>query len=133
MFYDLKISQTKNYSGSYLFENPLDSNYVHDKYLESFGPGFFTGGQQKHHDTRTIDNFNVKFDFNWQINNSHNLKTGLNFKKYDIDNSWRQIRNEYFGTPLEGQLYKPKVFGDSTLFADVYTAQPQEFLSLHSR
>ena len=31
MFYDLKISQTKNYSGSYLFENPLDSNYVHDK------------------------------------------------------------------------------------------------------
>ena len=127
MFYDLKISQTKNYSGSYLFENPLDSNYVHDKYLESFGPGFFTGGQQKHHDTRTIDNFNVKFDFNWQINNSHNLKTGLNFKKYDIDNSWRQIRNEYFGTPLEGQLYKPKVFGDSTLFADVYTAQPQEF------
>ena len=127
MFYDLKNYKNKNYSGSYLFENPLDSNYVHDKYLESFGPGFFTGGQQKHHDTRTIDNFNVKFDFNWQINNSHNLKTGLNFKKYDIDNSWRQIRNEYFGTPLEGQLYKPKVFGDSTLFADVYTAQPQEF------
>ena len=26
MFYDLKISSTKNYSGGYLHENPLDSN-----------------------------------------------------------------------------------------------------------
>jgi len=127
MFYDLKISHTKNYSGSYLFEEPLDSNYVHDKYLENFGPGFFMGGQQKHHDTRTIKNLNAKFDFNWQINKSHNLKTGINFKKYDIQNAWRQIRNEYFGTPFEGDLYKPKIWGDSTLFADVYSVQPQEF------
>ena len=70
LFYDLKLSSTENYSGGYLYKDPLDSNYVHDKYLESFGPGFYTGGQQKHHDERTVNSFNAKFDVNWIVNKS---------------------------------------------------------------
>ena len=87
MFYDLKLSNTNNYSGGYLYENPLDSNYVHDKYLESFGPGFFTGGQEKNHEERTINNINLKFDFNWQVNKNHSIKSGFNITNYSIDNA----------------------------------------------
>ena len=126
MFYDLKLSNTNNYSGGYLYENPLDSNYVHDKYLESFGPGFFTGGQEKNHEERTINNINLKFDFNWQVNKNHSIKSGFNITNYSIDNAWHQIRNEYFGTADEATLYAPKIFGDSTLYGDVYKVEPKE-------
>ena len=88
LFYDLKLSTTKNYSGGYLYKDPLDSNYVHDKYLESFGPVFYTGGQQKNHDERTVNSKNAKFDINWIVNKNHNIKTGLNLTNYSVDNAW---------------------------------------------
>lgn len=126
LFYDLKLSTTENYSGGYLFKDPLDSNYVHDKYLESFGPGFFTGGQQKHHDERTVKSFNTKFDVNWLANKTHNIKVGINTTNYDVDNEYHQIRNKYFGTAEEADLYAPNILGDSTLYADVYSVNPKE-------
>ncbi len=126
LFYDLKLSSTENYSGGYLYKDPLDSNYVHDKYLESFGPGFYTGGQQKHHDERTVNSFNAKFDINWIVNKNHNIKSGLNLTSYSIDNAWHQIRNKYFGTAEEADLYEPNILGDSTLYADVYKVKPKE-------
>ena len=126
LFYDLKLSTTENYSGGYLYKDPLDSNYVHDKYLESFGPGFYTGGQQKNHDERTVNSVNSKFDLNWIVNKNHSIKTGLNFTSYNIDNAWHQIRNKYFGTAEEADLYEPHILGDSTLYADVYTVKPSE-------
>ena len=126
LFYDLKLSSTENYSGGYLYKDPLDSNYVHDKYLESFGPGFYTGGQQKHHDERTVNSFNAKFDVNWIVNKNHNIKSGLNLTSYSIDNAWHQIRNKYFGTAEEADLYEPNILGDSTLYADVYKVKPKE-------
>ena len=83
LFYDLKLSTTKNYSvGTYT--KTSDSNYVHDRYLENFGPGFFTGGQQKYHDERTVTSSNAKIDLNWIVNKNHNIKTGLNFTNYKI-------------------------------------------------
>ena len=96
LFYDIKLSSMKNYGGNYLYKNPLDSSYVHDRYLENYGPGFFMGGQQKDHGKRTSDIFGAKFDLNWQINKNHSIKSGLQYSNYTIDNQWHQIRNEYF-------------------------------------
>ncbi len=126
LFYDIKLSSMKNYGGSYLYENPLDSSYVHDRYLENYGPGFFMGGQQKYHSERTSDILGAKFDLNWQINKNHSIKSGLQYSNYTIDNQWHQIRNEYYGTPEENLIYKPKVFPDSTIYADVYVVKPIE-------
>ena len=126
LFYDIKLSSMKNYGGSYLYENPLDTSYVHDRYLESYGPGFFMGGQQKDHSERTSDILGAKFDLNWQINKNHSIKSGFQYSNYSIDNQWHQIRNEYFGTPEENLIYKPKIFPDSTLYADAYVVEPKE-------
>ena len=60
-----------------MYKDPLDSNYVHDRYLENFGPGFFTGGQQKYHDERTVNSSNAKFDLNWIVNKIITLKPVL--------------------------------------------------------
>ena len=58
LFYELKFSSVTNNYGSYLFENPLDQRYVHDRYFDSYGPGFLTGGQSKDH---TIRNMTVSY------------------------------------------------------------------------
>lgn len=127
LFYDLKVSYLDDYYGRYVYENPTDSNYVHDLYFNNTGPGFYTGGQQKSHEERTLQDYNLKFDLNWQINMSHNLKAGLLYTQHHIDQADRDIRNRWYGTEYEDQLYEPVVMPDSSIYSDIYTVEPIEF------
>ena len=147
MFYDIRVSRTNNYYGSYVFKD-FDSytildedgiyqgayhfagdtvyNYVHDKYMTAYGVGFFTGGQEKGHTQRTTITTNLKFDFTWQINNAHSLKTGFSKTFYNLDNKYQSIRNKYAGTALDSEAYEPVVYDDSTVYSDIYTVKPEE-------
>ena len=147
MFYDIKYSQTNNDYGSYVYED-YDSfkileedgiyrgqyhfagdtiyNYVNDKYMTAYGTGFFTGGQDKGHLSRTTTTNNLKSDFTWQITNAHSLKTGFSLINYDLKNTYYTIRNAYTGTSLESDNYLPVVLPDSTVYSDVYSVKPKE-------
>ena len=124
LFYELKLSYMDNYNGWYLYEDPLDSNYVHDRYMDSYGPGFFTGGQQKGHSVRTMEDWGAKFDLTWQVNHTHSLKWGAQYIQHQLDNQWHEIRNKYIGTVDENILYEPDTLADNTLYADVYKVEP---------
>ena len=124
LFYELKLSYMDNYSGWYLYEDPLDSNYVHDRYMDSYGPGFFTGGQQKGHSVRIMEDWGAKFDLTWQVNHTHSLKWGAQYIQHQLDNQWHEIRNKYIGTVDENILYEPDTLADNTLYADVYKVEP---------
>ena len=124
LFYELKLSYMDNYSGWYLYEDPLDSNYVHDRYMDSYGPGFFTGGQQKGHSVRIMEDWGAKFDLTWQVNHTHSLKWGAQYNQHQLDNQWHEIRNKYIGTVDENILYEPDTLADNTLYADVYKVEP---------
>ena len=127
LFYELKMSSVDNYFGVYLYKDPLDTNYIHDFHLNNYGSGFFTGGQQKDHTERTMIDETYKFDLTWQANHSHSFKLGILTIAHDIDNQWRQIRNKFDGQDVEDPLtYEPIVFGDSTVYADIYKVKPQE-------
>ncbi len=140
-FYDFKASYVDDYSGDFLYEGPYDSRYVHDMYsVGGAGCGFSTGGQQKHHIERTVKDINLKFDFSWQINKSHIIKTGGAYIGHDLDNSSKELRNEYYGTELEMKTvhdsvtnkiyypyYKSTVLPDSSVYSDIYTQKPYEF------
>ncbi len=126
MFYELKLSYSYHYHGWYVFEDPLDPRYVHDKYLRS-DPGFFTGGQQKGHDQRWLRDYNAKWDLTWQLDKNHSIKTGLHFIQHDLDNRWKEIRNKYYGTDLEQDFYEPVVYPDSSIYSDIYRVKPREF------
>ena len=115
LFYDLRFSRLKTIYGSYLYEDPLDENYVHDRFLDSYGPGFFTGGQQKHHVRRYITDLTGKFDLTWQANKSHSLKFGVESINRDLDNRYYQIRNKWFGSEWENVLYEPDTLNDSNM------------------
>jgi outer membrane receptor protein involved in Fe transport len=126
-FYEIKLSYVDNYSGWYVFKNPLDLGYVHDMLLYNNGPGFYTGGQQKDHDERTLKDYNAKLDLSWQMNKHHSLKGGFLFTQHDLKNNGVDIRNLYYGTDLESELYQPIVLPDSSIYSDIYHVEPQEF------
>jgi outer membrane receptor protein involved in Fe transport len=126
LFYELKLSFMKNNTGNYLYEDSLDTRYVHDKYLENYGSGFFTGGQQKEHTKHRDIDKTAKFDLTWQANHNHNFKLGLMGISHDVKHKWQTIRNKYDGETNQNDLYEPEVFGDSTVYADIYKVKPQE-------
>jgi outer membrane receptor protein involved in Fe transport len=140
LFYELKLSYIDNYTGWYLYENPLDTRYVHDAYHDNSGPGFYTGGQDKGHSVRTTKDASAKFDLTWQASKYHALKAGVVFTRHDIDNRYSDIRNFYMGTELEGivtmdsltgkinyPFYAPVIYPDSSVYSDIYRVKPIEF------
>lgn len=127
LFYDLKFSVLEDMGGQYLFANPLDSGYVHDRFSDAYGPGFFTGGQNKVHGRRWTTDFGIKWDMTWQANNTHSFKTGIHYVDHDILQRGYLIRNAYEGTVWEGILYEPVIFEDSTIYSDIIDAQPLDF------
>ena len=148
MFYDIKYSRTINNYGNYVFKD-IDSyfiasdngiyhglnyskgdtvyNYVHDKYYTTYGPGFFTGGQDKGYTQRETVTENIRTDLTWQINNAHSIKMGFSLTDYFLNNKYHTIRNAYSGTAYESQSYRPIIYPDSTIYADVYNVKPKEF------
>ena len=139
-FYEFKASYVDNYNGNYMYENPYDSRYVHDAYARSTGPGFLTGGQQKHHIRRTIRDTNLKFNLTWQLNKNHSMKTCCLYTHHNLDNKSISIRNKYYGTELEMQYeydpeakkrrylyYEPVILPDSSIYSDIYQVKPFEF------
>jgi len=148
MFYDVKYSKTVNKYGNYVFKDidsyyiaPKDGiyhglnysigdtvyYYVHDKYFTTYGSGFFTGGQDKGHTQRETVTENIRIDLTWQVNNVHSIKTGFSLTDYNLNNNYHIIRNAYSGTTSESDSYKPVIYPDSTVYADVYEVKPNEF------
>ena len=125
LFYELKLAIMNNNTGTYLFEDSLDTRYVHDKYMENYGSGFFTGGQHKEHTKHRDLDQTVKFDLTWQATHNHSFKLGLMGISHDVKHKWQTIRNKFDGQD-NLSLYEPEVFGDSTVYADIYNVKPQE-------
>ncbi|HMA63088.1 MAG TPA: TonB-dependent receptor [bacterium] len=95
LFYNLKLSYINNEFGWYKYKDTQDPRYIHDVYFSAYGPGFFTGGQEKGHTIRTTEDYNLKFDITWQANEQHNFKTGIQYIDHNIDHKWEQILNRY--------------------------------------
>ncbi|MBD3288884.1 TonB-dependent receptor [candidate division KSB1 bacterium] len=139
-FHVLKLSYTNYEHGNYVYENPLDSRYVHDQYSSITGQWFSTGGNQKGHTIRTEKKYGFKYDLTWQINNNHSIKTGVDLEQIELNQQWSLIRNKYEGTDLEAEFvidsltnkriypyYEPEVRADSTTYSDIYLKKPLQF------
>ena len=124
LFYEAKFSVMDNYGGYYVFENPTDSGYVNDLYLESYGPGFYTGGQVKDHGRRWTTDLGAKIDMSWQANPRHSFKSGAHYVDHQIEQIGHLIRNRYAGTPEEVYLYEPTVLPNNTVYTDSIVANP---------
>jgi len=122
-FYELKLFYKNSTYGHYLFEDYGDSRYIPFGFSRNQDfTGFYTGGQERTHDVRTIEDWNVKFDLTWQLNRTHSFKTGFQYTKMRIDNQDAEIFN--VGRQFE---FRPGIMSDSTLYADIYVKEPFEF------
>ena len=139
-FYELKLSYIKYEHGQYLFENPIDSRYIHDFYSHGSGQWFSTGGQDKGHTRHVEKTYRVKFDLTWQLTKQHNLKTGFDLAQINLDHKFASIRNVYEGTDLEAEFkidsltnkrtysnYVPEVRPDEAIYTDIYYKKPVQF------
>ena len=134
MFYDIKLSKIKKVYSSYLFENPTDHRYISDSYSGSES-GFSLGGQDKEHLTRTTTDNNFKFDYNWQINQRHSIKAGIDFLNHEIKTMDYNIRD----STESDNVYTPYIFSKyrdgcenedmdcRSPYAEEYIVKPLEF------
>ena len=134
MFFDIKLSNIKKVYSSYLFEDPTDIRYISDSYSNSES-GFSLGGQDKRHLTRTTIDNNLKFDYTWQINQRHSIKTGIDFLNHEIENMDYTIRD----STESDNVYTPYIFTKDkeecdnedmdcrSPYAEEYIAKPVEF------
>jgi len=87
-----------------------------------------------------MQDYNLKFDLSWKMANQHLFKAGALFTQHDLYNQWYSIQNDY-RTREEDEnawyfdydkqkivfpYFAPVVFGDSSIFADVYRVKPFE-------
>ncbi|MCB0743108.1 MAG: TonB-dependent receptor, partial [Ignavibacteriae bacterium] len=85
-FIDIVGSAIRSEYNQYVFENPLDPGYV-DPQLKQVvsGNAFLTAGTENWHFNHTTTSLTGKADFTWQINNTNQIKTGLEFQQHALD------------------------------------------------
>lgn len=138
IFHDFKVSLMENRFENYLFSDPYDYSYVADNYNSS-GGGFSTGGQQKGYSGIELNDFNMKYDFTWQLNNNHQIKTGANFISHELKRKNLVVRDIKVGTSEYDDFYydvnlqkivfnpyEPEVL-ENAYNAEDYSKYPYEF------
>ncbi len=127
-FYELKFSYSNGHNADYLYENPIDPRYVHDRYSANYGfTGFYTGGQQKDHRRTRSEKLLGRLDLTWQVNQTNSIEAGFEGALLRYDNRYYQIQNKYRNSIASAIFYEPEVLPDSTTYSDIYHKEPIQF------
>lgn len=85
-FIDFMASSFTTKYKQYVFEDPLDNRYVKPERMRDVsGNAFLTGGTENWHFYHTTSTYTGKVDFTWQINNIHQIKTGIEYKYHNLE------------------------------------------------
>lgn len=84
-FIDIMGSAFSTENKQYVYENPLDPRYVKPERMRDVsGNAFLTGGTENWHFNHKTTTYSGKIDFTWQIDNTHQIKTGAEYKYHDL-------------------------------------------------
>ncbi len=126
-FYTLKYSHFYSKHKAYVYEDPYDPRYVSPlRFNASSGYRFYAGGVSMGHSYRSTQTHIFKFDITSQVNKTHEVKTGLEYR-------WNKLWMEAFTILVdERSNWKPLVpypwvpgFESSPNY-DTYVHHPQE-------
>ncbi|RMD48143.1 MAG: TonB-dependent receptor [Ignavibacteria bacterium] len=126
-FYTVKASVFDKEYNSYLYEDPLDSRYLHPDSLNTVGFAFATKGTSLGRFWRRTTTYVGKIDFTSQVSTHHMIKTGAEIKthKIRVDGYSIQPALNEFGVPIEP--FRPAIPGKDELGREAYTEDPLEF------
>ncbi len=121
-FLDLLASAFESDFSQYVFEDPLDPRYV-DPNIKNVvsGNAFLTGGTQNWHFNHTSQTYTGKIDLTTQLTQIHQIKTGAEFKYYNIDYEDFQIMVD------ASTGFKPTLPTPGSFNFNVYNSNPYQF------
>jgi outer membrane receptor protein involved in Fe transport len=125
-FHELKAMYSDHDYQTSRFKDPFDPGYVHDLYSNSIG-GFATGGNDKNFYFQNDNRLELKYDLTWQINNHHEIKTGIDYVYFEFGRREFSLQNKWDNTEYEATRYEPVIYPDSTTYSDSYNKNPIEF------
>lgn len=121
-FIDFLASTVTAKYQQYVFEDPLDPRYVKPERMRDVsGSAFLTGGTENWQFDRTTNTYTGKIDLTWQLNNTHQLKTGFEYKKHKLDYKDFQIVIDATTN------YKPALPKQGAFNYNTYSANPFQF------
>ena len=86
-FYEANIFISDTDYKNYLYADTLDERYVNTDYIntEPTSATFLFGGTQMGHTYRVSSSVGGKFDFTTQVNDNHEIKTGLSYRADNLN------------------------------------------------
>ncbi len=126
-FYTASISGFGKEYSKYVYDG-LDSRYVQSS-LSSSAAGdltLSTGGVDMNQFNRTINSFSLKSDLLSQINNSHQIKAGFEFKIHNLTFQNRQVTETENSESLHPYII-PKYNNENTVKNYSYGRNPKDF------
>ena len=122
-FYTVKFSYSSFDFKEFVFEDPFDERYVDPKLLQISGQnGFFTGGTGMWHEYRNTKTFLTKLDITSQVSKVHQIKGGVDFKRYDLSfEEFEIVRKSAFGA------FVPQINDIDAFNHNKYEHKPIEF------
>jgi outer membrane receptor protein involved in Fe transport len=85
-FIDFSASGLRSEFKQNVYENPLDPRYVDPtKKQQVSGNAFLTAGTENWHFNHTTTSYTGKTDLTWQIDNTNQIKTGIDFTYHDLE------------------------------------------------
>ncbi|MFA5804002.1 MAG: TonB-dependent receptor [Melioribacteraceae bacterium] len=125
-FYTIKLSNFFKDFNEYLYENPLDSRYVHPDSLRTIGYAFTTKGTNLHRFFRETNTLIGKIDFTSQVTENHLVKFGIEGRKHNLkfdDYNLEPLRIN--NIPVEP--FVPSIPEEGTPNRTKYKSEPIEF------
>ena len=106
----------------YVYENPLDPRYVNPERMRDVsGSSFYTGGTENWHFNHETKSLTGKMDFTVQLNNIHQIKTGVEYLYHTLDYEDYQIVID------ASTGYQPALPEKGAFNYNIYTANPYQF------
>ena len=130
-FYKVGFSFFRKDYKRYLYEDMHDSRYVHPDLSLQAPFSFKTAGTDNGRFERNTETLLAKFDLTSQITNTHQIKTGIEFRRHRIyqrDITLRPIETQSQMDMLFNSPYiETRILPDSTIYASQYLHNPLEF------
>ncbi|MBU1098402.1 MAG: TonB-dependent receptor [Bacteroidetes bacterium] len=121
-FMDFSGSAFSTEFKQYVYENPLDSRYVStDRKKDVSGNAFLTGGTENWNFNHKTTTYTAKTDLTYQLNNIHQIKTGIEYQHHNLDYNDFQILVD------ASTNYKPALPIKGAFNYNIYNANPYQF------
>ena len=129
-FYRADVSYfTKRYE-DYAYSDPYDPRYVHPDLGMQLPYSFKTSGTANTRFQRETATLLAKFDLTSQITLTHQIKTGIEFRRHRVDYRDVTLRPVAEQTQMDFIFNSPfiqtRILPDSTIYASRYTRYPME-------